>query len=515
MKLSHLLAPPLLNAALSQTIADIEIEEITTDSRNVVQGALFLCVRGAKLDARSFIDDALSKGAAAVVCDHPFPAQYSGPQFILVQDIREAISYAASQWYGSPSSRLRCYGITGTSGKTSVAWMLSHALALLGERTFVGGTLGYMQLDPWQPVGIPAESNNTTMDPISVHRALKDAADAGVTTAVFEATSQGAVQKRMFDVAWDGLIYTNLSRDHLDLHTSMEEYERAKQLLFTRDISRSKKTAPWVVVNRDDAAATRAGDAFIAHCPHGVLTSFSASQPTTREGHFRIEDESSSPSGLSFTLRGVPPRSAGAEVTIRASSHLVGRHQIENVAAVAVALLNHGATTREIETVLPLLPSVPGRVEPVPGISRHVYIDYAHKPDALEKVLEFLKPIAKGKLICVFGCGGDRDKGKRAVMGEISTRLADFTVITSDNHRTETPEEIITQITAGVNQQNSSKYCVVSERAEAIRAALELSTSDDIVLIAGKGHEPYQEIMGVKYPFSDLTVTIQLASQLP
>ncbi len=507
MKIRDLIRPSLLRTPLPLEVAELEITAITSDSRTVSSGSLFICIRGTKIDARNFVADALQRGVVAIVCDAPLIIEGDVP-VIQVEDIRLAVSAIANAFYGNPSQSLVCYGVTGTSGKTSVAWLLSHALALVGEKTLVGGTLGYSIVDPAQTESTPLqEQPNTTTDPISVHRYLADALLHGAKNAVFEATSQGSVQKRMYDVAWNGLIYTNLSRDHLDLHNSMEEYEAAKLMLFEDDLVRSKKVSKFAVINGDDNAAVRAGIALLSKSPKTTLFTLTTNLIDLPGQRCTIFDIVTSSSGLSFNL-------TVGDSTLNARSSLVGFHQVYNIAAVMVTLFHHGVPLHLIEKTIPLLPSIPGRVESVRGIPRNVYIDYAHKPDALEKVLTFLRPLAKGRLITVFGCGGDRDRGKRPIMGEISARISDISIITSDNPRTEPPEEIIQEIVSGVATDKRGSVHVEIDRKHAIEYALKISTPDDMIVIAGKGHEPYQEIRGTKYPFSDLQITCEAAKEL-
>lgn len=507
MKIRDLISPSLLNTPLSSEVATIEVTSITSDSRTVSPGALFICIRGAKVDARDFVSEALTRGAHVIVCDAPLGIDAKIP-VVQVKDIRLAVSAIAHIFYGTPSEKITCYGVTGTSGKTSVAWLLSHALALAGEKTLLGGTLGYAVVDPNQIESTPLqEQSNTTADPISVHRYLSDAVIEGAKNAVFEATSQGSVQKRLYDVAWDGLIYTNLSRDHLDLHNSMEEYEAAKLMLFENDLVQSKKSRIFAVINGDDSAAVRAGSALRAKSPKARVFTITGNNTDVRGEKCALSDVCASSSGLSFTL------TIGDE-SLHLKSALVGLHQVYNIAAVVVTLFHHGVSTESIQEIIPQLPPIPGRVESVPGISRNVFIDYAHKPDALEKVLTFLKPLVKGRLITVFGCGGDRDRGKRPMMGEISARISDISIITSDNPRTELPEGIIQEIVKGIDPGKLSSVHLEVDRKCAIRYALQLSTVNDIIVIAGKGHEPYQEIQGIKHPFSDRQIAYELAKEL-
>lgn len=501
MDIASLFQPETLIQPIHENLAHRSVTSLTSDSRTVEPGSLFFCINGSKLDGRLFIDDALKRGASAVVCEATGDAPADGAR-IYVKDIRRAVSEAATTFYGKPSERLKNLAITGTSGKTSVAWMLSHALSYLDTPTILGGTLGFTLLAGQNsPAQNLKELSNTTMDPIFVHGLLADGLKRGAHASVFEATSQGVVQSRMRHVAWDGAIFTNLSRDHLDLHGSMERYEAAKRELFISDLTSSPKTGKFAIFNGDDGAGKRIG--YELKATHPEIQVLFVSLMGEEGADYLIQNLECSTDGLSFTLAG--PK---GELTIR--SRLTGTHNAYNIACSAVALLQFGYPISDIAKVIPNLPSVPGRLEPVRGANRTVYVDYAHKPDALEKVLTFLKPVCKGRLISVIGCGGDRDKGKRPVMGAISRQFADVTVLTSDNPRTEDPLEIIQQIRDGIGATEGYQLLVEPDRRKAIQAALEIAAPDDIILLAGKGHEPYQEIQGVKHPFSDVLVVKEL-----
>jgi UDP-N-acetylmuramoyl-L-alanyl-D-glutamate--2,6-diaminopimelate ligase len=317
----------------------------------------------------------------------------------------------------------------------------------------------------------------------------------------------------MRDVAWDMAIFTNLTRDHLDLHGTMEAYEAAKTELFTADLAHSPKSNRVAIINFDDEAGVRIGSRLRAE--HAAIKTLSVSKHLESGADFVIRDLVATAQGTTYTL-------CGDGVGIAVSTRFAGSHNAYNVALAAVALHALGYSAEQIRDVLPRIPVVPGRLEPVGESSIPVYVDYAHKPDALEKVLRFLKPLSTGRLINVFGCGGDRDAGKRPVMGEISYRLADVTVVTSDNPRTEDPTEIVQQIVSGIKGANSSEtsddlpanVLVEVDRRKAIEKAIQMARPGDIVCIAGKGHEPYQEIQGVKHPFHDIQIAREALSKL-
>ncbi len=478
-------------------LGEREVCGISSDSRTISANELFFAISGAVFDAKQVVSEVVARNVAAVVYEGERPRNVSkDAPLIHVHDIREALAYAAHCFYGKPSHSTTNIAITGTSGKTSVSWFLSHAMHALGQKTFLGGTLGYTTLaDDDNPARELIELGNTSIDPISVQRLLADAVAGGAVSSVFEATSQGVVQSRMRYVAWDGAIFTNLSRDHLDLHDTMEEYEEAKATLFVRDVASSPKQNRFAIINGDDAAGERLASRVRRECPE-VRTIVFSSMNIEADGVLR--DVVATKTGISFTLA----KGGQEAISIRSSS--IGTHNVYNLACAILALVELGWSTYAIEKVMSEVPPVPGRLEHIDGGKVPVYIDYAHKPDALLKVLEFLKPLVPdGRVICVFGCGGDRDAGKRSIMGQISAEHADLSVVTSDNPRTEDPDTIIADIVAGVSDALQHRVIVEVDRRAAIHKAIAMAKEGDVVLVAGKGHEPYQEIQGVKHPFHD------------
>lgn len=493
-----LYSPDVLNSC-----GNIEVRGISSDSRSVQQGELFFAITGATFDAKGIIPDVLERGAAAVVYDGELPDSIDRSRILIgVYDVREALSYAAHRFYQAPSLSTTNIAVTGTSGKTSVSWFLSHALHLLGQKTFLGGTLGYTLLSEGEsPTEGMSELGNTSIDPISVQRLLSFAAQEGAENAVFEATSQGVVQKRMRYVAWNGAVFTNLSRDHLDLHETMEAYEEAKAQLFVSDLNTSPKENPFAIINGDDPAGERLAKRLARECPRIKLVVYSTQEETNATA--LITDLTATQTGVSCILA-----VDGQHISIKSPS--IGTHSAYNLVSAALVLHELGFANKDIESVLALVPPVPGRLEYIGDGPVPVYIDYAHKPDALQKILAFLKPLVpEGRLICVFGCGGDRDTGKRAIMGEIASKLADVSIVTSDNPRTEDPQKIIDDILSGIPPEARAHTVVEVDRTKAIERAIGMAEPGDVVLIAGKGHEPYQEIQGIKHPFHDGAVARQ------
>lgn len=531
--------PEASHSLLTSSAAQrIRVRGISSDSRSIKPGELFFAISGTKHDARKLINEAFLKGAVAAL----YEGELNEPPLglaIPVLEIRRALSFAAHIYFNRPSLNTKLnIAVTGTSGKTSVAWIIAHALHYLGESTFLGGTLGYGTLkytgsDKPLTAGFN-ELGNTSVDPISVHALLSKALNLeGATTSVFEATSQGVAQYRMRDIAWSGAIFTNLSRDHLDLHGTMERYEEAKRGLFLRDLASSSKEQRFAVINSDDAAGARLIKTLASEHPSIKLYTVSAQRELAKDRHspsdkivnYLMTELNSSASGTSFKLLATA-KGASEELIEIANPSYIGLHNCYNLAEAAVALIAAGYSPSQARVAINSAPAVPGRLEPISGGNYGaIFIDYAHKPDALSKVLNFLRPLCAGKLIVVYGCGGERDPGKRPIMGEICYRLADISVVTSDNPRTENPESIIDQILSGVAVAPKDKAQVVvaaaaageksvvriADRRAAIAFAIRSSKASDIVLIAGKGHEPYQEINGVKHPFSDLTIARDIA----
>lgn len=457
----------------------IKPSAITADSRKVQAGGLFLAYPGERSDGRQYIAQAVAQGAAAVLWDaqdFEWDARWQLPN-VAVPDLRVQSGFIADAFYGQPSKALWMVGITGTNGKTSCSQWLAQSLSKLGRKAAVIGTLGN---------GFPGALSaaiNTTPDPILLHGMLADYLKQSAAAAVMEVSSHGLDQGRVNGVHFNVAVFTNLSRDHLDYHKDMASYGAAKRKLFNwPGLSDS-------VINTDDAFGREMAAALVASGKQ-VLT-------------YGLEDGDVRGHDLVFTDHGIEMRvdSPFGQAYLRAG--VVGRFNAYNLLAVLATLLVSGVTLADAVEVMAGIKSVPGRMQQAGGGDKPlVVIDYAHTPDALEKVLTALRSQAKGKLICVFGCGGDRDAGKRPLMGKLADELADEVLVTSDNPRSEDPDVIISAIVADM----VGNYRIEPERAVAISRAIESAKPGDIVLLAGKGHEDYQEIAGVRYPFSDLSV---------
>ena len=487
--------------------------ELTSDSRAVNEGDVFFAIKGGQYDGRRFIPDAIARGAAAIVYDataFAWQDEWKVPNRP-ERELKRSAGTIAADWYRRPADGLLTIGVTGTSGKTSTALWLAQALGALGERTVMVGTLG---------IGFPddlVDSGMTTPDAVMLQRRLRALVDAGATALAIEVSSIGLEEGRVADMQFDVAVFTNLTRDHLDYHRTMAAYESAKQKLFQ-----------WpglihAVINADDAAGGRFAVIAAAAGVDVLRTSASgAAQAELRARKISVRAE-----GLAFEL-------FGAFGVRQVYTEFIGTFNVSNLLGVIGALLAFGTPIDIALNALQVLKPVPGRLERVdvapgerPGgiAAPMVLVDYAHKPDALEKALNACRPIVDardGELIVIFGCGGDRDAGKRPIMGEIAARLADRVVVTSDNPRTEQPSTIIEQIVAGIGNLGfnplSSGYTgpsldervrVVPDRRAAIYEAIALAQAADVVVIAGKGHESYQEIDHVRHPFSDVDVATE------
>ena len=468
-----------LSKLFAQCNRDLLIRELTLDSRKVRPGDLFLAIPGLKVVGREHITDAIAHGAAAIAyeAEGAKVLPITDIPMIPVKGLAAQLSDIAGRFYGDPSRNLNLIGVTGTNGKTSVTQLVAQALDTLGQHCGIIGTLGtgfYSELKS----GI-----HTTPDPISVQSTLYDLKRAGAKAVAMEVSSHGLDQGRVTALAFDVAVMTNLSRDHLDYHGTMEAYAAAKAKLFAWNDLRCR------VVNLDDAFGRQ-----LAAAPHSSrLITYSLENSSAylfcRDAHF--DDD-----GVRATL--VTPQGSHA---LRSS--LLGRFNLSNVLAAVGALMGLDYPLDDILKVLPTLEGPAGRMQRLGGGSRPlVVVDYAHTPDALEKVLAALRPHAKGQLTCLFGCGGDRDRGKRPLMAEVVERLADKVLVTDDNPRSEDPSRIFDDIRTGFVSANAVDF--VAGRGQAIAQIVAQASAADVIVLAGKGHEDYQEINGERQSFSDL-----------
>ena len=460
---------------------DITITGIALDSRQVKAGYLFLAVPGLKVDGRDYIDPALQAGAVAIAYDPTGERHYEGvAPMLAVPELAGQISSIAGRYYADPSATLTLIGITGTNGKTSVCQMLAQALNELNTPCGVIGTLGS---------GMPGalvDHGMTTPDAVSVQAQLAQLRDAGAEAVCMEVSSHALDQARVAALGFKVAVFTNLSRDHLDYHGDMDSYEAAKARLFD---------APdcHAVINLDDPAGRRLVD----RC-------------APRQGAARLIGYSLYDTGAELYCSDVRYDDAGIHAQLNVghqqyplNSQLLGAFNLSNLLAVVGSLLVLGFTLQQAVERAAGLRAPAGRMQRLGGGSRPlVVIDYAHTPDALEKALSALRAHVSGRLTCVFGCGGNRDTGKRPLMGQIAEQHADRVVVTDDNPRNELSSSIIGQICQGIS--TPQKMTVLANRAEAIAHTISRAHREDVILLAGKGHETYQEINGVRHAFSDI-----------
>lgn len=445
----------------------VEIESITSDSRTVTPGTLFVGIPGFRVDGARFVESAIEKAATAVVSERPVTDRVPSVQ---VDDARAALSLIAANFYGHPAEKLSLIGVTGTSGKTTTTKMIESILGATDEPVGLIGTIEYRAGDTREL------ADRTTPDAILLQSWFARMVEAGVKRAVMEVSSHALALKRTYDVPFAAAVFTNLSRDHFDFHKDFEDYFAAKRILFDQ-IDRSRKTA---IVNIDDEYGRR-----LAKELGAAVVSFGAK-----------ENADVHPSrDFSITIDGLRGKVVTPQGEVKLESPLIGMPNLYNWLAAIGAALAVGVEIPTIESGIRALAAVRGRFERVPSDRTTVLIDYAHKPDALEKLLNAVRELSPDRrILLVFGCGGDRDQGKRPAMGEIAGRLADFTIVTSDNPRSEMPEQIISQILEGLRKVDSAQYLSIADRRAAIERAVSIADQQSVVVVAGKGHENYQVV---------------------
>ena len=460
---------------------DVEIFCLSADSRTRAEGSLFFCLTGGQADGHSYATQAIKKGAVALVVEKELPIRV--PQ-ILVEDSRLALGKISSAFYKDPSSDMKVIGITGTNGKTTTSYMLASILENAGKRVGVIGTLGIRYGE--QRVACDL----TTPDPIILQKTLADMWLRGIEYVVMEVSAHALYYKKIAGVRFCACIFTNFTQDHLDFFSTMNEYKKAKLGLFSPEI------CPIAILNGDEAVGREIGALrgdFSSDTAVGIKTAYYGLQ-TPSDAFAVITNENIYGSECMLNVN---------DNLCRVSLGLTGRHNVYNALAAASCALALGIPADAVAQGLTELKTVKGRLERVGAFhGAEIYVDFAHTPDGLEKSLDALRMHCKGRVFCLFGCGGNRDKAKRPLMGETVAKKADFAILTSDNPRYEDPLDIIGGIERGY-RRFSVKYVVVPDRAVAIEYALECLKKEDVLLVAGKGGEEYQEVMGIKYPFND------------
>ena len=483
MLLKELIAS-IPDAVESRGNIDISIEDLTMNSRDVTRNGLFFCISGSRVDAHEFAPQAVENGCVALVVSHYIDTP-DVPQ-VKVKNVRSAMAYMSAVFFGKPAESMRLIGISGTKGKTTTSYLVKSIMEYAGYKVGLIGTTGNMIADRY------IKSTLTTPDSIDLHRTLREMLDEGVQIVCMEVSAHAVDMHRIDGLFFEATCYTNLSQDHLDYFHTMQRYFEAKKKFFTGNFALN------VSLNiDDDTSMDILNDLNVPYLTYGIRVN----------SDLYARDIEISENGIHFLiqLRNIE--------TFDVNMQMTGMFNVYNALAAASLAMIFGVDVTSIQKGLHGVKSVPGRIElldlPLPY---KVILDYSHSPDALENILTTVRTFTKNRLIVLFGCGGDRDQGKRPLMGEIGGRLADFSILTSDNPRTEKPETILEAIEEGM-KPTSGDYIVIENRRDAIRYALDMAEEGDVVILAGKGHETYQDIMGVKRPFDEKAVVNELLDE--
>ena len=459
------------------TIGDtgVEITGVNIDSRRIEAGHLFVAIPGTQTDGHKFIPKAIELGAAAILCEHLPEEQIEGVTYVVVESTESVVGIVATHFFGDPSRKLKLVGVTGTNGKTTIATLLYNMFRKFGHKCGLLSTVcNYIEGE-----AIPAD--HTTPDPIELNHLLAQMVEAGCEYAFMECSSHAIAQKRIGGLKFAGGLFTNLTRDHLDYHKTVENYRDAKKAFFD-----GLDKDAFAITNADDKNGLYMVQNTKAQVKTYSIRSMADFKAKIIECHFE---------GMYLDIN-------GKEVGVQ----FIGKFNVSNLLAVYGAAIMLGKKPEDILVILSTLKSVSGRLEPIHSPEGYTAIvDYAHTPDALENVLNTINEVlnGKGKVITVCGAGGNRDKGKRPIMAQTAVKLSDKVIITSDNPRFEEPQDIINDMLAGLDNKQMKKVVSIVDRKEAIRTACMMAEKGDVILIAGKGHEDYQEIKGVKHHFDD------------
>ncbi|MBO8162260.1 MAG: UDP-N-acetylmuramoyl-L-alanyl-D-glutamate--2,6-diaminopimelate ligase [Brevibacillus sp.] len=488
MLLKELLAPLLTVRIRGRD--DLVIGGLVTDSRQVQPGDLFVCLSGFTVDGHDFAAEAAARGAVAVLAERELDVPGT---VVIVPDTRRALAILADRFYGSPTQQLKLIGVTGTNGKTTTTHLIDKILRDQQQKTGLIGTI-HMRIGEEC-----IEVKNTTPDILDLQRSFRRMCDVGSQYAIIEVSSHALDIGRVRGCNFHTAVFTNLTQDHLDYHQTMENYRFSKSLLFAQlgncyDPERMKTA----VLNADDPSS-----ALFARVTSARVITYGIEQPAdVRAEQIRVTSR-----GTSFTVH---TYAGSVEMNLR----LMGKFNVYNALAAIAATLPEGVPLDAIKESLEQVTGVNGRFEPVDeGQPFTVIVDYSHTPDSLENALITLREFAQGRVFCIVGCGGDRDRSKRPIMAQIATKYADISVFTSDNPRSEEPSAILADMVAGLTDVPKSRYLLEVDRREAIHTAIRLAQSNDVILIAGKGHETYQTVNGVNYPFDDREVAREAIRQ--
>lgn len=477
MKLSELLKS--VNVLQVAGSTEAEVTGVNIDSRKIGKGHLFVAIKGTQTDGHQFITKAVAQGAAAILCEEMPEERNNGVCYIQVASTEDIVGQVATSFYGNPSQKLKLVGVTGTNGKTTIATLLYNMFRKFGHRCGLLSTVcNYIEDEA-------IAADHTTPDPIELNRLLSRMVEAGCEYAFMECSSHAIAQKRIGGLTFAGGIFTNLTRDHLDYHKTFENYRNAKKAFFD-----GLPKDAFAITNADD----KNGNVMVQNCKATVKT-YSVRQMADFRAHI-----------IECHFEGMYLEINGREVGVQ----FIGKFNVSNLLAVYGAAVMLGKSPEDVLVVLSTLKSVAGRLEPIrskDGIT--AVVDYAHTPDALENVLNAIHEVLDGKdgrILTVCGAGGNRDKGKRPLMAQEAVKQSDSVIITSDNPRFEEPQDIINDMLAGLTPQQMKKVVSIVDRKEAIRTACMMAQKGDVILIAGKGHEDYQEVKGVKHHFDDREV---------
>ena len=483
MKLIELLK----NVEVLNTFGDtgVEITGVNIDSRRIERGHLFVAIPGTQTDGHKYIPKAIELGAAAILCEQMPEEQADGVTYVVVASTESVVGLVATHFFGDPSRKLKLVGVTGTNGKTTIATLLYNMFRKFGHKCGLLSTVcNYIEGE-----AIPAD--HTTPDPIELNRLLAQMVAAGCDYAFMECSSHAIAQKRIGGLKFAGGLFTNLTRDHLDYHKTVENYRDAKKAFFD-DLDKDA----FAITNADDKNGLYMVQNTKAQVKTYSIRSMADFKAKIIECHFE---------GMYLDIN-------GKEVGVQ----FIGKFNVSNLLAVYGAAVMLGKKAEDILVILSTLKSISGRLEPIHSPEGYTAIvDYAHTPDALENVLNTINEVlnGKGKVITVCGAGGNRDKGKRPIMAQTAVKLSDRVIITSDNPRFEEPQDIINDMLAGLDNKQMKKVVSIVDRKEAIRTASMMAEKGDVILIAGKGHEDYQEIKGVKHHFDDREIVREIFSE--
>ena len=470
---------------------DIDIKGIEKNSKDIKKGYLFIAIKGFSVDGHNYIEDAIQAGAIAVLiqegCDLKSFKVPAGVTIVMAKDSREALAITSSNFYGNPSSKFKLIGVTGTKGKTTTTFMIKEILEKAGKKVGLIGTIAtYMNGEKIK------DSDRTTPESLELQQIFSKMVDAGVEVVVMEVSSQSLKLHRVTGCEFDMVLFTNFSEDHIspNEHPDMEDYFNSKLKLF--------KMCKTGIVNTDDLHGAKVVRLF----PDNNITTYGIDN----YANVLAKDITITNSYVDFRVK-ITDRNE------RVKTCIPGRFSVYNSLAAICVAQKFGISSQVVKEALEEV-RVPGRSELVDNkLEIPIMIDYAHSPESLQSILQAVKSYTRGRVISVFGCGGDRDSTKRPIMGEISGKVADYTFITSDNPRTEEPEKIVEQIEEGIKKTNG-KYSVVVDRTEAIAQAIKMATKRDIIVLAGKGHETYQEINGVKHPYDERIIVKDIIEKM-